>query len=318
MMEIREELKIEYGKKYEEFREAVLEKYDLLNLNLIWPKTVNTPLNKVDYFEKNPGTLTQMYGESDLSKLPVFQGGFINFGYWPINMAKNEKISVKQRIKYSEEMYRVLGDLADIAQDHSILEVGCGAGQGSSLLSTHYQPKWVIGLDLSPEQVTRAKGKHVFEINADKLRFTLGEAGSMPFPDATFDRLISVEAAQHFSCFSDFSKEAFRVLKPNGVVVMTSFFPKTQEGVEVLNAIIPNYPIHGSQYTVDAIEMELCKYFKQVKVFSIGEHVWGGFSQWLDQIGYQKQWSKIWGILYEKGLLDYVVYEARLPFKKCI
>jgi MPBQ/MSBQ methyltransferase len=307
MIEIREKYRTNYGQKYQKFREDILEKYGLGGLDLIWPRTVS---DSVDYIEKNPATLSQMYGESDLSKLPIFQGGYINFGYWPHACSESEEVSVATRIRSSEAMYEVVGNLASINTNHTVLEVGCGCGQGSALISRQYQPKWVIGLDVSPEQVARAKEKHLLEIKENRLRFSLGEAGNMPFPDRVFDRLISVEAAQHFPCFADFSKEAFRVLKPEGIFVMTSFFPKTQEGVDVLNAIIPNYSIHGSQYTITEIQEELCKYFKQVKIVSIGEQVWSGFARWLDHIGYQKQWSKLWGILYEKGLLDYVIYQA--------
>jgi hypothetical protein len=94
---------------------------------------------------------------------------------------------------------------------------------------------------------------------------------------------------------------------------MTSFFPTTQEGVEALNAIVPNYHLHGSQNTAKEVEEELAKHMESIKVSNIGENVWHGFSKWLDQIGYNNQWQKIWGALYEKGLIDYVVYQANAP-----
>ncbi|MFT3742432.1 MAG: class I SAM-dependent methyltransferase [Gammaproteobacteria bacterium] len=295
-------------------RDAFLRKYGLHDLNLVWPQTVNSSQTEVDYVKKNPKSISQMYGESDLSKLPIFQGGFINFGYWPNPFFNDSKISIEQRIECSKELYRVIGNLAGILKHYSsILEVGCGLGYGTALLSQQFQPKLAIGLDISPDQVARAKKCHVSGIKSGKLRFTIGEAESLPFADHSFDSVISVEAAQHFISMSSFSEEVSRILKPGGKLVMTSFFPANKEGVEALNAIIPDYHVHGSQHTIDEIQGKLATNMEGVKVKSIGENVWDGFAKWLDQIGYQHQWTKIWGALYEKGLIDYVIYEAEAP-----
>ncbi len=216
----------------------------------------------MDYRKINPDSIKQMYGEADLSKLPIFQGGFINFGYWNNRFIKSNTISSEEREASSKEMYRVVSDLAEILKKHSLLEIGCGLGYGSSFISNTYHPKLVIGLDVSPEQIARAKKFQALEIKAGKLRFTIGEAESMPFTDNSFDRIISVEAAQHFSSIESFSEEATRVLKPGGELVVTSFFPTNQEGVNVLNAIVPDYHIHGSQNT---IEQGLCRNFMMRK-----------------------------------------------------
>ncbi len=287
-----------------------LKKLGLLDLNLAWPETVGSSADKVDYIKKNPKSINQMYGESDLSKLPIFQGGFINFGYWSNAISNYKKLTVKQRIEASKEMYRIVGDLAEISKGKSILDIGCGLGYGSEFFSRNYHPKWVIGLDISEAQVDRAKECHVLGINADQLRFTIGEAESMPFTDASFDCVVSVEAAQHFVSISAFAKEASRILKPGGKLVLASFFPKNKEGLNILNAVVPDYHIHGSQYTTEEVHEELSAYMRKVKISSIGENVWHGFSRWLDRIGYQNQWSKIWLDLYTKGFIDYVIFEA--------
>lgn len=293
-------------------KKLILEKYGLSRfLDLKWPDVYSQ--KKVDYIRKNPKSIRQMYGVHDLSKLPIFQGGFINFGYWPIPFFSDSEISIEQRIECSKEMYRVIGNLAKILKQNSLLDVGCGLGYGTALLSNHYQPKLVVGVDISADQIARAKNHQISGISSGKLRFTIGEAESLPFTDRSFDSIVSVQAAQHFLCINSFAKEARRIIKPGGKLVITSFFPKSKEGVETLNAIIPDYHIHGSQNTIPDIENNLSAYLEKVKVTSIGENVWHGFSKWLDQIGYQDQWSKIWCALYEKKLIDYVIYEATCP-----
>lgn len=297
-------------KEHEAKRIAMLKKLGLSNMDLIWPKT---NIGNVNYIEQSPQSTEQMYAEADLSKVPIFQGGFINFGYWPNPLFQGNEITKEQRTAASKEMYRVIANLANILEGHNVLEVGAGLGYGSSFISQQYDPKLVIGIDISPEQIARAKRYQVSGVKSGKLRFTIGEAEVMPFTEASFDSVISVEAAQHFDSMTSFSKEVTRVLKPGGKLVVTSFFPTIKEGVDVLNAIVPEYHIHGSQHTVDEMKNELAKYMDSVKVTSIGKNVWHGFSRWLDQIGYEQQWSKIWSTLYDKGLLDYVVYEATAP-----
>jgi SAM-dependent methyltransferase len=48
-----------------------------------------------------------------------------------------------------------------------------------------------------------------------------GDAVRLPFADASFDGVISVEAAFHFSSRARFFAEAFRVLRPGGVLTMS-------------------------------------------------------------------------------------------------
>ncbi len=298
-------------------REQALSQHGLSGLKLVWPQTADTAFSdKIDYTHINPPSIRSMYSEADLSAMPIFQGGFINFGYWPKKMIAGEPITKKERIASSEEMYRLIGDLAQIASGQSIMDVGCGLGYGSAFLSKKYRPKLVVGVDITPDQIARAKRHQMRGIKDGDLRFTIGEAESLPFPESSFDRVISVEAAQHFGSLADFSKEVARVLKPNGTLIMTSFFPTNQSGKEALNAIVPDYHIHGSQHTIIDVQSQLLEFMENVKVKSIGENVWDGFSKWLDQIGYADQWSKIWPALYNKGLIDYVVYEATHPKKE--
>ena len=305
----------DFTRKTNAKRERALTKYGLSGLNLIWPGRASDP-SHADYTHKNPVSIKQMYGESDLSALPIFQGGFINFGYWPNPMHDSKNITKDERIASSKEMYRVVGNLAKILPEHSMLDVGCGLGYGDAFLSEQYNPKLVVGVDISPDQIARAKLHQIQGIKNGKLRLTIGEAESMPFPDSTFDRIISVEAAQHFQGMNAFSKEVARILKPDGNLVMTSFFPTNKDGVQALNAIVPDYHIHGSQHTIEEVQKQLLEFMGNVEVKSIGENVWNGFSKWLDQLGYSHQWSKIWPALYDKGLVDYVVYHATQPKKE--
>lgn len=66
----------------------------------------------------------------------------------------------------------------------SILDVGCGDGRITNRLASKY--KRVVGLDSSKEALGHVKAESI-----------LGSVDSLPFPDKTFDLVISCEVLEH-------------------------------------------------------------------------------------------------------------------------
>jgi ubiquinone/menaquinone biosynthesis C-methylase UbiE len=93
-----------------------------------------------------------------------------------------------------------------------VLEVSCGHGGGTSYFTRTYQPAEYVGMDLNPEAIRHAEARH----QAHGLRFQVGDAQKLPFPDATFDVVINVEASHCYPDFPGFVVEVSRVLKPGG------------------------------------------------------------------------------------------------------
>lgn len=108
----------------------------------------------------------------------------------------------------------------------SVLDLGCGTG---NLIPYLIEKKAVVtGIDFSHEGLVRARNKN------PRTNFIYGDiTKKLPFPDAHFDRIVSnnttytlTETQQSF-----LYKELFRILKPNGRVVIsniaTGFKPLT-------------------------------------------------------------------------------------------
>ncbi|MEK8174546.1 class I SAM-dependent methyltransferase [Streptomyces sp. M19] len=167
----------------------------------------------------------EAYGPADLSGNPVFAGGFINFGYWRA-IDLDRPPSEADRIRSQEDLYRHVLDAAGLPTDPEILEVGCGLGMGCAVALREYGPVAVVGMDIHPEQLQRARGAQAPLLRADpaRLSFVQGAAEHMPLEDGTYDAVISVEAAQHFPDLLAFAAETARVLRPGGRAAVASFF----------------------------------------------------------------------------------------------
>jgi ubiquinone/menaquinone biosynthesis C-methylase UbiE len=69
-------------------------------------------------------------------------------------------------------------------------------------------------LDLSPKQIERAE--RLAPPLGGRVRFVIGSALDLPFPDATFDALVSIASIKHWPDQAKGVAECVRVLKPGG------------------------------------------------------------------------------------------------------
>lgn len=294
-------------------RDYFLKRIGLDEKDITWPESTKNDTD-VDYWKKNPFDIKRMYGKSDLSKLPVFKGGYINFGFW--SDLNDSNFDTTHRTRASELLYREIAEMAHLNEESAIVDVGCGIGFGTQYIMTNYQPKMLVGLDFTPQQILKAKKYHndiLASFSRERFKFIVGDAMQMSFPDASFSHVISVEAVQHFSSLEKFIVESRRVLKPGGRLVFTTFFATSSEGCDAVKALVPDYTTHCSDTLAGDVVSSLEKSFEQVKIKSIGDRVWPGLEKWLKKIGYQNQWTMLWPALYKANYVDYFIFRAEVP-----
>jgi arsenite methyltransferase len=105
---------------------------------------------------------------------------------------------------------------AGLASGESVLDLGSGAGFDCLAAAVEVGSAGrVVGVDMTPEMVRLAR-RHAADAGVAIVHFVLVEIESLPFPDATFDVVMS-------NCVINLCEEkelvlaeAFRVLKPNG------------------------------------------------------------------------------------------------------
>jgi arsenite methyltransferase len=106
--------------------------------------------------------------------------------------------------------------LGPIAAGEAVLDIGCGAGVDSIIAGKLTGPAGAVtGIDLVPEMLAKAR-ENARLAGAGNVTFQESSAERLPFPDKSFDAVISNGV---FNLVVDKAKalaEVYRVLKPGG------------------------------------------------------------------------------------------------------
>jgi ubiquinone/menaquinone biosynthesis C-methylase UbiE len=112
-----------------------------------------------------------------------------------------------------------------------VLDVGCGFG-AYGLAAERRGASMSVGLDISPEY---KKSKLCL--------FVLADAQALPFKDSCFDIVLMVEVLEHLPCEMEALREAKRVLKKKGLLLLTvpnKFYPFETHGMKIGSIEIQN------------------------------------------------------------------------------
>jgi len=106
-----------------------------------------------------------------------------------------------------------LGHVA-VAENFTVLDVGCGGGRTLSKLGARARRGKVYGLDYSEESVAASKRTNAHWIRAGRVEVRHGSVSELPFPDGMFDLVTAVETHFWWPNLPANIREILRVLKP--------------------------------------------------------------------------------------------------------
>ena len=101
----------------------------------------------------------------------------------------------------------------------NVLDVGCGTGDFLRLLAPIVSPGVAVGVDLSETMIAEARQRSAE--NVDNLSFRVGSVLELPFPVASFDRVLATQLLLHVPDPLKALVEIKRVLVPSGVISIT-------------------------------------------------------------------------------------------------
>ena len=109
-----------------------------------------------------------------------------------------------------------------------VLDVGSGTGQLSRALSQRYCKSQVISLDLAPRMLENARRQNNWFTNRfGKQAYVCGDAEQLPVADHSVDLIFSSLALQWCTELERVFAEFRRILKPEGLLMFSTFGPDT-------------------------------------------------------------------------------------------
>lgn len=114
-------------------------------------------------------------------------------------------------------------DLADLAPEHHVLDVGCGTGSLAIAASRRLGPGSVFGTDVSEPMLARARGKA--RRRGRNVAFRKADACDLPFETDSFDRVLMTTVLHMVppSRRADCIGEMARVLRPGGRALIVDY-----------------------------------------------------------------------------------------------
>lgn len=107
--------------------------------------------------------------------------------------------------------YRVA---AECVRGKRVLDAGCGEGYGTAMLAETAAE--ATGVDLDAAVVGRARARY------PAARFEPADLRALPFPDGSFEAVVSLQVIEHLPSPQEFIRGCARVLSPGGVLVLST------------------------------------------------------------------------------------------------
>lgn len=172
---------------------------------------------------------------------------------------ERDDVNESKVVKTGEQLY-FFYDLSSkyLDREMKVLDPGCGNGYGTRIMSKHVLE--AHGVDIDPDIIKIAREQT--PENTGNVYFHVDDITKMSFDSNYFDGIVSMGTVEHVDGHL-FMKEACRVLKPGGVIILST--PQNSLGH------IPINPKHLREFSLSEL-MHLCEQYVSI------EHVIGNIN----------------------------------------
>jgi cyclopropane fatty-acyl-phospholipid synthase-like methyltransferase len=171
---------------------------------------------------------------------------------------------------------QVLAERAAITASDRVLDAGCGVG-GSAIWLAREIGCSVTGITLSGHQVAEATKNAAKHKVSDKVKFEVRDYTATGYPDESFDVVWAVESVCHAEDKADFIREAYRVLKPGGRLILADFFNAKVQFTPTEQALmdewVSGWSVRSLAYSGDFRKAMEETGFKNIDMEDATEHV---------------------------------------------
>jgi SAM-dependent methyltransferase len=247
--------------------------------------------------------------------------GWLNLGLWEGDGGDPTEAPVAVR--------RLVERLAaDLPAGGDVLDVGNGLAAQDPVIAGVARPRSLTAVNITWSQLEAGRRR----LRDAGARAVCADAVRLPFADGSFDGVISVEAAFHFSSRERFLREAFRALRPGGVLTMSDVptirYPQGLREAVAAVAMLRLWGLRsGTAVSPGRIAATAATAgFVDVRTELVGDRVIAPALRFvrdrLDARGGREGWALALAartmltqadVLWERGLLDYLLLRASKP-----
>ncbi|MFA5890150.1 MAG: class I SAM-dependent methyltransferase [Actinomycetota bacterium] len=133
-----------------------------------------------------------------------------------------------------------------------VLDAGSGEGYGTDILAD--TARRVVGVDLDAEIVRRAAAVY------SRPGFQPANLVSLPFRNASFDAVVSLQVIEHLHTPHEFIAECARVMTPGGLLILSTPNRLTFSPEGTRN------PFHSFEFAPDELRATVARHFSAVEI----------------------------------------------------
>ncbi len=185
----------------------------------------------------------------------------LHYGFWDEN-TKGLPEAILNTNKF-------LAQMAKIKKDDKILDAGCGVG-GSAIWIAKNIGAQVTGITLSPRQLKKARELAREYGLEESLSFKVMDYTETAFEDSSFDVVWALESVCHAEDKKKFLREAHRLLKPGGRLIVSDGFltrlPNAKSEQDKLQALLDGWVLPNLS-SLESFERDLKELgFNNIKI----------------------------------------------------
>lgn len=171
----------------------------------------------------------------------------------------NDRLGLREMVRSLDYFRCVEYPLATAAlaiEPHlDLLDMGCGRGPYALFLAARRGQR-VRALDLDPDALAwQRRGALRLALSPGEFATVQADSRDLPFPDASFDRVLNLGSIEHIRDNGDSvaAAEMARVLRPGGLAVLTIPFGLREQEIEAG----PHVPSFERRYDENALQRRL-------------------------------------------------------------
>lgn len=155
----------------------------------------------------------------------------------------------KGALVYGEHLVRYEG-VIPLVKGKVVLDIASGSGYGTFVLAS--AAKKVYGVEIDKDSVAYSKKNY----SKSNIEYLQGSAEAIPLADNSVDVVVTFETIEHIKNYKKFLSEMKRVLKPDGVALVST--PNDPEFPE-------DNHFHLHEFEYDELKAELKKHFEHIE-----------------------------------------------------